>query len=188
MDKVSVIVVTFNSADVVIDTIKSIYEQTYENIELIVQDDHSTDDTVSLIEKWCIEHDASRRFTNVVISSNLENLGTSQNLNEGCKKATGRWIKDIGGDDLLTKDCIEKNVEFATKIDEDALIMSDVIDFYQNGEGVMVKHPFDANSNVTYLRRFNQYGSDRQYRIVMRSYCLDSPTFFYSKKGLEEIK
>ena len=48
MDLISVVVVTYNSSKTVVETLDSIYNQTYHNLELIVTDDCSTDNTVKL--------------------------------------------------------------------------------------------------------------------------------------------
>ncbi len=186
-DLVSVVVVTFNSDPVIAETIKSIYEQTYENIELIIQDDHSSDNTMETARKWCEDHKADERFVRISISSNDENLGTSRNLNEGCRHATGRWIKEMGGDDLLTRDCIEKNVSFVTRLNEDVLVISDVIGFYENASGKRVEQPFYSNIKGPYFRKFNRRNAKQQYRMVLHEYCIDSPTFFYSRRSLENI-
>ena len=49
---VSVVVVTYNDSAFIIETLESIKKQTYSNIELIVSDDGSNDDTVKLVKEW----------------------------------------------------------------------------------------------------------------------------------------
>lgn len=57
---VSVAVVTYNSSKTVLETLDSIYNQTYPNLELIVSDDCSPDNTVEICREWIAGH--SRRF------------------------------------------------------------------------------------------------------------------------------
>ncbi len=52
---VSIIVCTYNSSKYVLETLESAKEQTYQNVELIVSDDCSTDNTVELCRKWIAE-------------------------------------------------------------------------------------------------------------------------------------
>ena len=187
IEKVSVVVVTYNSAETICKTLDSIFNQTYANIELIVQDDASNDFTVNKVKKWAREKDVYNRFSGFSIFANEENIGTSKNIDKACKKATGKWIKTIGGDDLLVDDCIEMNMLFVNEIHEDALIMSDIVEFYEDSAGDIITSPIPNNMNTDYLRKFNIYDAKKQYQLIMRSYKLSAPTFFFSKKGLDCI-
>ena len=139
---VSVCVITYNSSKYVLETIESAKKQTYKNIELIVSDDASIDNTVEICRKW-IENNKSRFVNTRVITTN-HNSGTSSNCNRLIKNADGEWIKSIAGDDVLLEDCIEKCVRFVNEhpsakwmvgktlkyenlIDEDHLIKSDTL-------------------------------------------------------------
>lgn len=105
---VSVVVVTYNSSKYVIDTLESIYRQSYPNIELIICDDASVDNTVEICNDWLFRH--KKRFTNTVLIRHRSNIGVTANCNSGYKVANGEWVKDIAGDDILLDDCIEKNL------------------------------------------------------------------------------
>lgn len=109
---VSVIVLTYNSSETILDTLESLKDQTYHNIELIISDDGSKDDTVVKSRKWIDEN--SDRFANAIIVTAEVNTGTAGNCNRGCSKAAGEWIKIIAGDDEMANDGIEKLVDFAT--------------------------------------------------------------------------
>lgn len=113
--KVSIAVITYNSASTVIDTLDSIVKQDYgsENIELIISDDASTDDTVEVIHKWLDENSSSFFLTNFL--ENPINKGVSANINQAWKATSCEWIKSIAGDDMLKKNCITKNVEYVGK-------------------------------------------------------------------------
>ena len=109
---VSIVVLTYNSSKTIIATLDSLKKQTYHNLELIIADDESKDDTVLICKKWL---DANQeRFQNTKIITVEKNTGTAGNCNRGCKEATGEWIKFIAGDDEMTDDGIEKLVDFAT--------------------------------------------------------------------------
>lgn len=110
---VSVVVITYNSSGTVLETLDSIKNQTYTNIELLVSDDCSKDDTVQVIQRWL--DDNCRRFADANLITTEFNTGTSANLNRGCRSSHGEWIKIIAGDDRLKPKCIERFVEFVTE-------------------------------------------------------------------------
>ncbi|KAA6320476.1 putative glycosyltransferase EpsE, partial [termite gut metagenome] len=96
---VSIVVITYNSSKYVLETLESAKVQTYQNIELIVSDDCSTDDTVDVCQNWLDEN--KERFVRTELLIVLKNTGVSANCNRGYKVAKGEWIKGVAGDDML---------------------------------------------------------------------------------------
>jgi alpha-1,3-rhamnosyltransferase len=80
---VSVRVITYNSSKTVIETLDSIYNQTYPNIELIISDDCSKDDTVAICREWVNQH--KERFARTEILTVPQNTGVSANINRSEK-------------------------------------------------------------------------------------------------------
>ena len=109
---VSIIVITYNSSKYVLETLESAKAQTYQNIELIVSDDCSTDDTVEVCKKWIAKN--TERFVKVEIITAHENTGIPKNCNRGVYESRGEWVKLIAGDDILLSTCIQKNVDYTT--------------------------------------------------------------------------
>ena len=105
---VSIIVITYNSSKYVLDTLRSVIAQTYKNIELIVSDDCSSDNTLALCSNWIEEHKG--RFFRAQITRTPQNLGICGNYNHARRLAQGDWIKYIAGDDMLKPDCVERFV------------------------------------------------------------------------------
>ena len=87
-DKISVMVVTYNSEYTIEETLNSVLLQSYgaENIELIITDDCSKDNTVSIIKKWSVYN--KNKFYRVVLIENSVNKGVSENCNIGWKACT----------------------------------------------------------------------------------------------------
>ncbi len=186
MDRVSVVIATYNSEKTILAALDSILAQTYQDIELIVQDDHSTDKTVSLVEAWGIKNDATKRFSKFLVNKNETNIGTAKNFDIGCSQASGKWIKILGGDDILIEDCIEKNVNYAHSLNEDALITSDMIYFYEDDHGEFIEFP-NSDKKDKDKRWFNTSDSEKQFKRLLKSFGLNAPTFFFSSDGLREI-
>ena len=70
---VSVPVITYNSSKTVLETLDSIYNQTYQNLELIVSDDCSTDNTVGICREWIEAH--KKRFVRTELLTVEKNTG-----------------------------------------------------------------------------------------------------------------
>lgn len=107
---VTVIVITYNSANTIVETLDSIMEQTYKDIELIVSDDSSKDDTLILVEQWMKEK--KTRFINTKLITSLHNTGVAENCNRGVNASTTEYYKIIAGDDILENNAIQSYVEF----------------------------------------------------------------------------
>ena len=103
---VSIVVITYNSAEYVLETLESAKAQTYQNIELIVSDDCSVDNTVETCSRW-IEHNKAR-FVRTKLITIEKNSGIPANCNRGVKAARGEWVKGLAGDDLISEDFVSK--------------------------------------------------------------------------------
>lgn len=101
--KFSVICPLYNHEKYVLKTINSILAQTYTNFEVIIIDDCSTDNSYNVAK----EINDSR----VTIFKNNFNMGISNTLNNGIKKATGDWICILATDDMLREDHLSKVLE-----------------------------------------------------------------------------
>jgi len=93
--KFSVLIPTYNSAKIISDTLNSILQQSYQNFEIIIQDDASKDDTEKVIRSF-----KDKRIT---FYKNKKNLGYSLNLNDLSRKGNGEIIYLMGQDDILDK-------------------------------------------------------------------------------------
>lgn len=118
MDKplVSVVMSTYNEEKYVLDSINSILNQTYENIEIIIVDDASTDNTVSLIEN--IATDKIRLYINDT------NKKLAHNLNFAIAKARGKYVARMDADDISRRERIRTQVEYLEKHKEIDIVAS----------------------------------------------------------------
>jgi glycosyltransferase involved in cell wall biosynthesis len=107
---VSIILPTYNRELYIKRAIDSVLNQTYRNIELIVIDDSSSDNTFQIISE------IARKDSRVIILKNKENLGLVKNLNKGIELAKGKYVARLDDDDFWSDfKKIEKQVFFLEK-------------------------------------------------------------------------
>ncbi len=115
---VSVLIPAYNHENFVQDTIKSIINQTYKNIELIVVDDGSKDNTWAKIQE--MESECKKRFVNVHFETK-QNEGTCKTFNKLLNLSNGEYVYIIASDDLAKPEAIEKEIDFLQKNPDYAL-------------------------------------------------------------------
>jgi len=104
---VSVIISAYNAEKFLIPTLKSVLQQTYKNIEVLIFDDASRDNTYGLRKK--ITDDRIKRFRSE------KNLGPYKGLNYLLDKAQGEYIAIQDHDDIWHSEKLEKQIDFLQK-------------------------------------------------------------------------
>lgn len=104
--RVSVITPCLNSAKTIRDTIESVRNQTYKNIEYIIVDGGSTDETLEIIKEYCPKFNGRMKY----ISE--KDKGIYNAMNKGIKMSTGNVIGIINSDDFYETDAVEKVVNY----------------------------------------------------------------------------
>lgn len=110
MKRVSVIVLAYRSADTIVQTLDSIRQQDYGNIELIVTDDCSPDNTVETAQDWIKKN--SGAFAEARLVTTKKNTGIPGNINRALEQASGEYIKIIAADDYMTADALSAYTAF----------------------------------------------------------------------------
>jgi len=118
---VSIIIPTFNRSTIILDTLNSIFNQTYTNWECIIVDDGSTDDTFEKVNR-IISNDARVQF----LKRPIEKVkGANSCRNVGLTYANGKYIIFFDSDDLMSESCLEKRISiFEEKQEYDILVFS----------------------------------------------------------------
>lgn len=179
---VTVRVSSYNSEDTIIDTLKSIYNQTYSNIELIVSDDCSSDNTVDICTKWLEKNQA--RFTSTTLLTHPVNTGIPANINRAIKIARGQWIKGIAADDLLLPTCIADNMAFIEREPNCKVVFSNLLKFNTKDpenihrEGLRV---------VKKRQKFNLLTAEEQYKKMISEYIINTPSLFINANLVKSI-
>jgi len=130
--KISVIIPTYNRAVDIEQAIQSVLGQTYPPHEIIVVDDHSSDDTAEVLESYADK---------IIIINNKENRGVSYSRNMGIKAATGDWVAFLDSDDRWDKDKLNAQKNYHENNPELQISQCDEI-WIRNGVRVnpMAKH------------------------------------------------
>lgn len=174
---VSVNVLMYNSSKYILETLESIKAQTYQNIELIMSDDKSTDNTVQICEKWIAKN--KDRFASYQILVPAHNTGQSGNYNRAFRAATGEWIKEIDGDDLLLPNCLTDFVDFVNVNPEAKYVFGKMKNFTKKNKKDAKDTPI---SHVFFKKSINE-----QINILLEKNCLPSPSSFYNRKYVLNI-
>lgn len=109
MDFVSIITPAFNSEKFIAETILSVQNQTYQNWEMIIVDDCSTDKTAEII------HSFQENDSRIICFRNEINKGSAYSRNLALRKAKGKWIAFLDSDDIWLPEKLEKQIEFMLK-------------------------------------------------------------------------
>lgn len=138
---VSIIVPVYKVEDYLNQCVKSIVDQTYRNLEIILIDDGSPDNCGYLIEEWA-------KKDNRIIALHQKNGGLSAARNTGLNSCHGEWLAFVDSDDYIAKNYIEKMLQTAMR-DQTNLVISH---YYEvdaiSGEQVDIKHNPTKTYNI----------------------------------------
>lgn len=124
VSKVSILIPSYNQEEVIEQTLHSALSQTYENIEVIVSDDGSTDLTSQILNQW------QQKFPQKLkIFLHKENLGVTKNHTRGLLECTGDFITFLDGDDIFLPEKIEKQLTFMLETPDCSISYHDVDTF-----------------------------------------------------------
>lgn len=138
-DKVTIITATYNSENYILNSYKSIKDQSYQYWEWIVTDDSSKDNTVEVLKKIASEDNRVKVYVNE------SNSGAAVTRNNSLNYATGNYIAYIDSDDLWQQNKLEKQIRFMTDnqinfsftayelIDENGLELNQQVDTHLSG-------------------------------------------------------
>ena len=140
----SVIVPVYNTERYLTTCLESILDQIYSNIEVIVVDDGSTDES----GKICDE--IAKRDSRVTVI-HKDNAGLSSARNIGIQVASGKYIAFVDSDDFLDRNCYKKNIDLLEKYDADVCCY-DIFELYP--ENITVDRHLGELSGCFYAHEF----------------------------------
>lgn len=173
--KISIITPSYNQGQFIEETILSVLNQTYTNIEYILVDGGSTDNTMDIVNKY-------RNRIDIIISE--KDNGQTDAINKGFRLATGILVGWLNSDDILYPDCVEKIVRLYNDAKNGAIYyhsFNDMID--ENGKIIKTYQHIipDRNHLLKYNYNVTQQGSFYNRLLVEKVgflninnyYCMD---------------
>lgn len=151
LPKVSIGLPTYNGGRKILKALTSIFSQDYDNIEVIISDNCSTDDTEEICTGLAQRHpDVVKYFRQPV------NRGVTANYEFVLQKATGDYFMWIADDDSLAHDILKKYVDFLNK-NPDYSLVSGQVKYWQGPKLVLVEKDLGLESSSRYLRVIDYY-------------------------------
>ena len=155
---VSICVPAYNDSAYIKDTINSFLNQTYQNIEVIVVDDVSQDDTYEVLKEI--------KDSRLKVYKNEVNLGMGANWNKCISHANGEFIKLLGADDMLMPNAIELEVSAFLTNPSVILVESDTLLMDSTGKKIGVQkryHNSGLNNGKSLAKKYlignNRFGA-----------------------------
>ena len=175
---ISVGVISYNSSEFIIDLLESIKAQTYKNIELIVADDKSSDNTVAICKDW-ISHNKDR-FVRTEVIVPEHNTGTAGNYNRALFASKGEWIKFIDADDIMLPNCIEDNVDYISRTPEAKVVFSDIL-YFSDAKKMSRRHFVSEKEKKVF-----DLDAHGQLMVLLRKNHMPASSMFMQTKLLKE--
>lgn len=171
-DLISVIVPVYNIEKDIKYCVDSIINQTYENIEIILIDDGSTDNSGKICDKL-------RENNHKIRVVHKRNGGLSDARNAGIEISKGKYITFVDGDDYIEKDYCKILYDVISKFNADLAIGSHKV-YYKDSKSVIYK-----NSNL-----YNIFEKEEVFRRILYDDGIDLSACFklYSRKLFEEVR
>ena len=156
--KISVVVPAYNVEKYIEKALRSIMEQSLKEIEIIVINDGSKDNTLNIIKKLILED--SR-----IVLIDKKNGGVSQARNDGIKKARGEYISFIDGDDWIEKDFYKDCYKYGVKNNLDIIATDAYIDYFRKKRTKYLKE-FETEEIISGKKYLSQLYKNNCLKVV----------------------
>ena len=174
---VTIICTCYNHENYVLDALNSVVLQEYQNIQLIIVDDFSNDDSSKVITSWMENH------TNAIFIQNKENLGITKSFNNAYTYAKGDYLIDLAADDILLPECLklQLNVFRNSRHTNLGLVYGNAIVTDDSGE--FIRYYFPRNQDGSLIKK-HPTGNVYEY-IISDVHSLCSVTAMIKKETFE---
>lgn len=135
----SIVIPTYNRADMIGETLDCVLAQTFQDFEILVVDNCSTDRTTRVMENYL--HD--RRIQYIV---NEQNMERSYSRNRGMKAARGTWLTLLDSDDFMYPDCLQDAKNFI-EYNKEVYLFQNKYELVDNDRKVLYRYPFPSLKN-----------------------------------------
>ena len=170
LPRVTVICTCYNHAQYVVQALDSVLMQTYQNVQLIIVDNASTDKSADVIKKFIAQH------SSVIFIENKINLGICKAFNIAVGYSDGKYLIDLSADDVLLPNRIEHQITEFEKLDDSYGMM------YSNIEYINKSGKLTGNS----CHKKN-YPSGNIFQNILAEYIIPSPSTIFKKSVFLKI-
>lgn len=175
--QVTVICTCYNQGAFVAESLRSVFAQTYQNIQLIVVDNASTDHSRTAIQQTIETH------PNTIFLRNAQNTGLCKAFNWGLESATGKYIIDLAADDAMPPNRIERQVAAFERLSKEyAVVFSNAAYIDKTGSQLGYHYAVDAEKRAKAI-----IPSGDVYKEVLRRYFICTPTMMMRKSVLMKL-
>lgn len=145
--KVSILIPVYNRERIILETLNSAVSQTYKNIEVIVVDNKSTDNTFEVIKEF------AKSYPNVKAYQNEENIGPVRNWRRCLEYATGEYVKILWSDDLIAPTFIEKTLPYLVNNEGVGFVFTGT-EIFNDDTGQKTKAYFIGDTGIYDTKKF----------------------------------
>lgn len=160
--KISIITPSYNQGEFLEETIKSVLDQNYPNLEYIIMDGGSTDNSVDIIKKY---------QNRLKYWESKKDQGQSHAINKGFRRATGDIIGWLNSDDLYLPDTLQTVVRFFRQHPDIDMVYGDQIEIDASGQVIRAVRSSNFNRRA----------------LIANGISISQPTSFYRRKVFEGV-
>lgn len=173
--RISVVIPSYNHSRFIGEAIRSVLDQTWQDLELIVVDDASSDDSAQVLAGV-----RDPRFSFVVLP---ENLGAPAAMNEGVRRASGEFVAVMGSDDMMAPDRLERQLQPLVERPEVGAVFSLVASIDEQG----VPYPDQAATPAGGFAQPNRSRREHLAYMFEHGNCLCHPSSLVRRRCFEEL-
>ncbi|MDW8295605.1 MAG: glycosyltransferase [Raineya sp.] len=180
MPLVSVIALSYNHAPFIEEAFQSLWKQSFQNWEVIIVDDASTDNSPEIIRQFLHQNPCQKVKTCIF---HKENQGNCKSFNEALALCEGKYVIDFALDDVMHPQRLEKQVLFFEKQPEKVgLIFSNAQIIDEKSRFLKYHYPIDR-----YGKAKVKVPQENFFRAVLERYFICPPTMMFRKSMLQEL-
>jgi len=174
--KVSVICISYNHAPYIGEALKSVFDQNYEDIELIILDDGSKDDSVEKIKNAIGDRDIQAVF-------HLKNEGYTSTFNQGLALSSGDYIIDFALDDVMKPDFIQRSIELFESSSPNTGVVFSNADYINDKSEVIGNH----NEILFQKGMISFIPTGNVFEWILKRYFICTPTMVIKREVFDRL-
>lgn len=183
--KVSIIIPVYNVEQYIEDCLKSVFSQSYSNLEVIIIDDCGYDNSMKIVLSEINKH----KTFDIKIIHHSRNKGLSAARNSGIKKSRGDYLFFLDSDDTLPTNAIENLVNTAIKYFNPHFIIGEIVTYgFRTDKYPLFSQEYIDEDKIILMDYIcNKWNTMACNKLIKRSFCLENNLFFLENKLHEDI-